>query len=75
MKSEEYSIQFSNLIKKYGESTILDNLTFGIHANKITTVLGFSGAGKTTLMKHILGLTMPTTGDVTVLGTTINKID
>ena len=71
----EYSIEFKNLIKKFGESTILDNLTFGIHANKITTVLGFSGAGKTTLMKHILGLTMPTSGDVTVLGTTINQID
>lgn len=71
----EYSIEFKNLVKKFGESTILDNLTFGIHKDKITTVLGFSGAGKTTLMKHILGLTMPTSGDVTVLGTTINQID
>jgi phospholipid/cholesterol/gamma-HCH transport system ATP-binding protein len=75
MKNEEFSIQFTHLVKKFGESTILDDVTFGIHANKITTVLGFSGAGKTTLMKHILGLTMPTSGDVTVLGTTINKID
>lgn len=71
----EYSIEFTNLVKKFGDATILDDLTFGIHANKITTVLGFSGAGKTTLMKHILGLTMPTSGDVTVLGTTINAID
>lgn len=71
----EYSIEFKNLTKKYGESTILNNLSFGIHANKITTVLGFSGAGKTTLMKHILGLTMPSSGTVNVLGTTINEID
>ncbi len=71
----EYSIEFKNLVKKFGESTVLNDVSFGIHKDKITTVLGFSGAGKTTLMKHILGLTMPTSGDVTVLGTTINQID
>ena len=72
--NNEYSIEFKNLTKKFGESTILNNLNFGIHKNKITTILGFSGAGKTTLMKHILGLVMPTEGDVNVLGTTINKL-
>jgi phospholipid/cholesterol/gamma-HCH transport system ATP-binding protein len=71
----EYSIEFKNLVKTFGNSTILNNLSFGIHKNKITTILGFSGAGKTTLMKHILGLTMPTSGDVIVLGTAINKLD
>lgn len=71
----EYSIEFKNVTKKFGESVILNNLNFGIHKDKITTILGFSGAGKTTLMKHILGLTMPTTGDVVVLDTIINQID
>jgi phospholipid/cholesterol/gamma-HCH transport system ATP-binding protein len=71
----EFSIEFKNVTKMFGQSTILNNLNFGIHKNKITTILGFSGAGKTTLMKHILGLTMPTSGDVIVLGTAINKLD
>jgi phospholipid/cholesterol/gamma-HCH transport system ATP-binding protein len=71
----EFSIEFKDLSKLYGQATILNNLNFGIHKNKITTILGFSGAGKTTLMKHILGLTMPTSGDVIVLGTAINKLD
>ncbi len=71
----EYSIEFKDVTKMFGQSTILNNLNFGIHKNKITTILGFSGAGKTTLMKHILGLTMPTSGDVIVLGTAINKLD
>ncbi len=70
----KYSIEFRNLTKKFGEATILDNLNFGIHRDKITTILGFSGAGKTTLMKHILGLVMPTEGDVVVLDTVINKL-
>ena len=71
----EFSIEFKDVTKMFGQSTILNNLNFGIHKNKITTILGFSGAGKTTLMKHILGLTMPTSGDVIVLGTAINKLD
>jgi phospholipid/cholesterol/gamma-HCH transport system ATP-binding protein len=71
----DYSIEFEHVSKLFGQSVILNDLTFGIHKNKITTILGFSGAGKTTLMKHILGLTMPTSGDVIVLGTAINKLD
>lgn len=70
----EFSVEFRNVSKKYGESTILHNLNFGIHAGKITTILGFSGAGKTTLMKHILGLVDPSEGDVIVQGTVINKL-
>ena len=69
-----YSVEFKNITKKYGESVILNNLNFGIHSGKITTILGFSGAGKTTLMKHILGLIMPTEGEVIVLGQVVNKM-
>jgi len=69
-----YSVNFKHVTKKFGESVILNNLNFAIHEGSITTILGFSGAGKTTLMKHILGLTMPTSGDVEVLGETINRM-
>jgi len=74
MTDGKYSIEFKNLVKKFGDTTVLDDISFGIHKDKITTVLGFSGAGKTTLMKHILGLAMPTSGEVIVLGTSITKI-
>ncbi len=58
----------------FGTSTVLNDVTFGIHNGKITTILGFSGAGKTTLMKHILGLTKPTSGDVAVLGQSLGEM-
>lgn len=74
MTNNDCSIEFKHVTKKFGSTTVIDNVNFGIKKDKITTVLGFSGAGKTTLMKHILGLTMPTSGDVVVLGTTINQI-
>lgn len=72
--TNDYSVEFRNMTKKFGEATILHHLSFGIHRGKITTILGFSGAGKTTLMKHILGLVMPTEGDVIVLDQVVNKL-
>jgi phospholipid/cholesterol/gamma-HCH transport system ATP-binding protein len=72
--TSEYSVEFRNLTKVFGDSTILHDLNFGIHRGKITTILGFSGAGKTTLMKHILGLVMPTEGEVIVLDQVVNHL-
>jgi len=71
---EKYSVVFDHLVKKFGESTVLNDVNFKIHENKITTILGFSGAGKSTLMKHVLGLTKPTSGSVVVLDTDIGEI-
>jgi phospholipid/cholesterol/gamma-HCH transport system ATP-binding protein len=70
----DLAVEFRNVEKKFGETTVLHDLCFGIHRGKITTILGFSGAGKTTLMKHILGLTPPTSGEVVVLDTVVNKL-
>lgn len=70
----EFAVEFRGMTKKFGEATILRDLNFGIHKGKITTILGFSGAGKTTLMKHILGLVKPTEGEVIVLDTSIGQL-
>lgn len=70
----EWAVEFVDLVKEFSGARILDNINLKIHRGKITTVLGFSGAGKTTLMKHVLGLTFPTSGDVVVLDTPINKL-
>ena len=64
----KYAIEFNNLTKRFGDHTVLDNLDFKIHEGKITTILGFSGAGKSTVLKHILGIYHPTEGQVKVLG-------
>ena len=72
--NSEFSVEFKHMTKKFGDNTILHDLSFGIHRGKITTILGFSGAGKTTLMKHILGLVMPTEGEVIVLDQVVNHL-
>ncbi len=70
----DFAVEFKGMTKMFGESVILNDLNFGIERGKITTILGFSGAGKTTLMKHILGLVMPTKGDVIVLDQKVNDL-
>jgi phospholipid/cholesterol/gamma-HCH transport system ATP-binding protein len=65
---QNYTIEFENVVKTFGDHTVLDHLDFKIHEGKITTLLGFSGAGKSTILKHILGIYHPTTGAVKVLG-------
>lgn len=71
----EYAIKIENLVKKFGEHTVLNDLSFNIPQGKITTILGFSGAGKSTLVKHMLGLLKPTSGSINVLGRNLNELD
>ena len=57
-------IEVKNLTAKYGEKTILSDISVDIFPNEVTVILGGSGCGKTTLLKNILRLYEPTTGSV-----------
>jgi ABC-2 type transport system ATP-binding protein len=61
-------IEATNLTKKYGDKTAVDDLTFTVQPGIITGFLGPNGAGKSTTMRLILGLDAPTSGTVTVGG-------
>jgi phospholipid/cholesterol/gamma-HCH transport system ATP-binding protein len=68
------AVECKNLVKTFGEHTVLDNLNFKIPKGEITSILGFSGAGKSTLLKHILGLWQPSSGEITVLGKNLSEM-
>ena len=72
--NDKMTIEFKHVSKKFGEHTVLDHLDFKIHEGKITTLLGFSGAGKSTILKHILGIYHPTEGEIRVLGQDLSKM-
>lgn len=74
LQFESPAISFKNVTKTFGNHTILNNLSFDIPKGKITTILGFSGAGKSTMMKHILGLLTPSVGTVEVLGNNLAEM-
>ncbi|WP_328589221.1 ABC transporter ATP-binding protein [Litchfieldia alkalitelluris] len=62
------NIQISNVTKKFGANTALNNLQLTLEENKIYGLLGRNGAGKTTLMQLVAGHHLPTAGEVKVQG-------
>ncbi len=61
-------IQVRNLVAKYGERTILNDISVDILPGEVTVILGGSGCGKTTLLKNILRLQEPFAGTVKFWG-------
>lgn len=61
-------LQTENLTKKYGTYTVLDNVSIKLKKKHIYGFIGENGAGKSTFMKIITGLTCPTSGTYSIMG-------
>lgn len=61
-------IETQNLVKRYGEKSAVDNVSFEVYPGEVFGFLGPNGAGKTTTIKMIVGLLQPTSGMVKVAG-------
>lgn len=66
-------IEVSNLTKKFGSFTAVDHISFDVNEGEIFGFLGANGAGKTTAMQMLCGISMPTAGKGTVAGYDIIK--
>jgi urea transport system ATP-binding protein len=66
-------LDISNLNVYYGESHILRNVDLGVAAGKMVCLIGRNGVGKTTLLKTILGLLNPRTGNIQFRGENITR--
>lgn len=64
----DFIIETKQLTKKYGEQTAVNSVSLHVKKGGIYGLLGRNGAGKTTIMKMILGLTSSTHGEVNVFG-------
>jgi len=67
-------IEAHALTKRYGDRTAVDGVTFTVRPGIVTGFLGPNGAGKSTTMRMILGLDAPTSGSVTVNGTSYARL-
>lgn len=65
-------IEIKGLTKKFGTFTAVDNISFNVRKGEIFGFLGANGAGKTTAMKILCGLSKPTSGEGFVAGFSIN---
>ena len=72
MTSNENVITVRNLTKKFGSFTAVDHISFDVKKGEIFGFLGANGAGKTTAMRMLCGLSFPTSGDGSVAGFDIN---
>lgn len=69
----EQVIAVENLTKKFGDFTAVDNITFSVNKGEIFGFLGANGAGKTTAMRMLCGLSQPTSGIGRVAGYDISR--
>src|ERR1041385_5608668 len=66
-------ITAKNLTKRFGAFTAVDHISFDVHKGEIFGFLGANGAGKTTAMRMLCGLSLPTSGEATVAGFDVYK--
>ncbi|RMD72462.1 MAG: ABC transporter ATP-binding protein [Bacteroidetes bacterium] len=62
------TISVRELTKKFGPFTAVDHITFDVHAGEVFGFLGANGAGKTTAIRILTGLLLPTSGEARVAG-------
>jgi ABC-2 type transport system ATP-binding protein len=70
MESNQHSVAISasGLSKRFGDFTAVDAISFSVHTGEIFGFLGANGAGKTTAMRMLCGLSRPTSGSARVAG-------
>lgn len=57
-------IEVRNLTKSFGDKVVLDNINVTFETGKTNLIIGQSGSGKTVLVKNLVGLLLPTSGEV-----------
>lgn len=68
MNNSDFIIEATGLRKVFGGVAAVDGIDFAVGAGSVTALLGGNGAGKTTTITMLLGLLLPTSGTITVLG-------
>jgi ABC-2 type transport system ATP-binding protein len=73
METKQAIISVKNLVKKYGDFTAVNGITFDVYENEIFGLLGPNGAGKTTTLEIIETLREKTSGEITVDGFSVDQ--
>ena len=73
--NSEEIIVLKNLTKNFRKNVVLDNISLSIEKGKTTVVIGPSGCGKTVLIKHMIVLLRPSSGEVYFKGQRIDNLD
>ena len=72
--SKEVAIKVENLVKKFGDRTVLNGIDLEIYHGETFVIMGGSGCGKSTLLRHMIGSHKPTSGRISLLGQDITNL-
>ncbi|MBV8273068.1 MAG: ABC transporter ATP-binding protein [Cupriavidus sp.] len=64
----EAIIEVRNLVKRYGDNVVHNDLCLDVYRGEVLSIVGGSGSGKTVLLRQIVGLERPTSGSIRVFG-------
>lgn len=67
-------IEFRDVVKRFGDNTVLDHIDFGIEKGDLVTLLGPSGCGKSTLLRCLAGLEQVSEGSIVLDGTDVTDV-
>lgn len=68
-------ISFRDIRKSFGPKTVLDGVSFEVQDGEVFFIIGASGVGKSVLIKHLVGLLYPDSGEIWLDGEEISKLD
>ena len=68
-------IEFKNVTKRFGRLLVLDSINLKIYDGEVSVIIGFSGTGKSVLLKHIVGLLEPDAGEILYNGKSIQHMN
>lgn len=75
-EKNEFAVVLNDVKKSFdGVDFILKGIDLKIPRGSLTSIIGFSGTGKSVMLKHMLGLYRPTSGTVSILGTELNTLN
>ena len=67
-------IEVTDLVRKFGDRSVLDDISFNVHRGETLVIMGGSGCGKSTLLRHMIGSMKPTSGLVKLFGEEITAM-
>ncbi|HEY8902281.1 MAG TPA: ATP-binding cassette domain-containing protein, partial [Chthoniobacterales bacterium] len=67
-------IEVRDLVRKFGDRTVLNGISFTVEKGDTMIIMGGSGCGKSTLLRHIIGSMKPTSGSIKIFGEEITTM-
>ena len=68
-------VEICNLVKRFGDQLVLDGVNLQVMPGETMVVMGGSGSGKSTILRHMIGSLYPDSGEVKLLGHTLSELN